>query len=117
MQILEIMYLLNVQCVSVYAFAIDNFKRSPEEVNALMALAEERLKELCQHKYVPDAFTSHLFRPSLRSGLLQEYGVRLVAVGKTQYLPEGVKAAIKLAEELTKHNTRYAIHVGPCGFI
>lgn len=49
MQILEIMYLLGVQCVSVYAFAIDNFKRPAEEVDALMKLAEERLVEFCQH--------------------------------------------------------------------
>jgi ditrans,polycis-polyprenyl diphosphate synthase len=35
--------------VTAYAFAIDNFKRSPEEVDALMALAEEKLLEICQH--------------------------------------------------------------------
>ncbi|OBZ69140.1 Dehydrodolichyl diphosphate syntase complex subunit SPAC4D7.04c [Grifola frondosa] len=37
---------LNVRCVSAYAFAIENFKRSPEEVEALMALAEEKLLEI-----------------------------------------------------------------------
>ncbi|KAI0320362.1 Di-trans-poly-cis-decaprenylcistransferase [Amylostereum chailletii] len=88
-RILEIMYLLDVHCVSVYAFAIDNFKRSSDEVDALMHLAEERLQELCEH-----------------NGLLQEYGVRLVAVGKIDLLPTGVRDAIRLAEELTKHNTR-----------
>lgn len=35
-----------VQCMSVYAFSIDNFKRSPEEVASLMQLAEEKYKEL-----------------------------------------------------------------------
>ncbi len=40
---------LNVRCVTVYAFAIENFKRSPEEVGALMELAEEKLVEIAQH--------------------------------------------------------------------
>lgn len=40
---------LNVRCVSVYAFAIENFKRTPDEVDALMALAETKLLEICQH--------------------------------------------------------------------
>jgi ditrans,polycis-polyprenyl diphosphate synthase len=43
---------LGVYCVSVYAFAIENFKRSLEEVDALMALAEEKLTEISKHGYV-----------------------------------------------------------------
>ena len=46
---LEICMRLNVRCVSVYAFAIENFKRTPEEVDALMTLAETKLLEICQH--------------------------------------------------------------------
>ena len=48
-QMLEICMRLNVRCVSVYAFAIENFKRTPEEVDALMTLAETKLLEICQH--------------------------------------------------------------------
>ena len=51
-QMLEICIHLNVRCVSAYAFSIENFKRSPEEVEALMDLAEEKLLELCQEGYV-----------------------------------------------------------------
>ena len=40
---------LGVRCVTVYAFAIENFKRSKEEVDALMKLAEEKLLEMSQH--------------------------------------------------------------------
>ena len=46
---LEVCLKLNIRCVSAYAFSIENFKRSPEEVNALMDLAEMKLLELCQH--------------------------------------------------------------------
>lgn len=40
---------LGVKCVSVYAFAIENFKRSEVEVTALMDLAETKMLELCEH--------------------------------------------------------------------
>lgn len=39
---------LGVACVSVYAFSIDNYRRSGEEVATLMALAEDKLAHLLQ---------------------------------------------------------------------
>ena len=45
---LEVCIKLNVRCVSAYAFSIENFKRSPGEVEALMDLAEEKLLEFCE---------------------------------------------------------------------
>lgn len=39
---------LGVKHISVYAFSIDNFKRSANEVGSLMHLAEEKYKELAQ---------------------------------------------------------------------
>lgn len=39
---------VGVECVSVYAFSIDNFKRSPAEVSALMQLAEIKLQEMLE---------------------------------------------------------------------
>jgi ditrans,polycis-polyprenyl diphosphate synthase len=41
---------LGVQFVTVYAFSIDNFKRSPDEVGQLMQLAEEKFLELMSVK-------------------------------------------------------------------
>lgn len=37
---------LGVQCVTVYAFSIENFRRSEQEVATLMELAETKLLEL-----------------------------------------------------------------------
>lgn len=51
-QMLEICMRLNIQCVTVYAFAINNFQRSPKEVETLMDLAATKLLELTQHGYV-----------------------------------------------------------------
>lgn len=39
---------LGVACVSVYAFSIDNYRRSGEEVATLMALAEDKLAHLLE---------------------------------------------------------------------
>jgi ditrans,polycis-polyprenyl diphosphate synthase len=47
---------LNIRCVTAYAFSIENFKRSSEEVNALMDLAEEKMLELCEHGWVTRSF-------------------------------------------------------------
>lgn len=41
---------LRIPIVSVYAFAIDNFKRSPEEVDTLMRIATESLSEICSEQ-------------------------------------------------------------------
>lgn len=39
---------LGVGTISVYAFSIDNFRRSEAEVEFLMALAQEKYRELSQ---------------------------------------------------------------------
>ena len=49
---LEICLRLGVKCVTVFAFSIENFKRSEDEVDALMELAETKLLELTKHGYV-----------------------------------------------------------------
>jgi undecaprenyl diphosphate synthase len=51
-QVLEICSVLGVKFVTVYAFAIDNFKRPKEEVDGLMRLAEKGLIELCTRGWV-----------------------------------------------------------------
>jgi ditrans,polycis-polyprenyl diphosphate synthase len=49
--VLEWCLKLGVRAVTVYAFSIENFKRSPEEVELLMNLAKEKLLLLCEKKY------------------------------------------------------------------
>lgn len=41
---------LGINEVSVYAFSIENFRRSQEEVDQLMSLAREKFKKLLQEK-------------------------------------------------------------------
>jgi ditrans,polycis-polyprenyl diphosphate synthase len=46
--LLEFLMDLKVRQVTVYAFAVDNFKRTEDEVNALMDLAQTELLALAQ---------------------------------------------------------------------
>jgi len=43
---------LGITEVTVYAFSIENFKRSKEEVDGLMELAKQKFKSLLEEKCV-----------------------------------------------------------------
>lgn len=45
-----------------------------------------------------------------RRDLLNEYGVRLNVIGKTDLLPKNVLTVINKAQALTKTNSRYVLH-------
>lgn len=51
-QLLDVCLALDIRCVSVFAFSIENFKRSQDEVDGLMALAKEKLIEMSQKGWV-----------------------------------------------------------------
>ncbi|KAI0701314.1 Decaprenyl diphosphate synthase-like protein [Cytidiella melzeri] len=93
-RMLEICMKLGVRCVSAYAFAIENFKRPPEEVDALMKLAEEKLVEMAQH-----------------GELLEQHGIRLNVVGRKDLLPPAVQEAVKKAEDLTRNNDKAILNL------
>ncbi|KDQ61267.1 hypothetical protein JAAARDRAFT_577209 [Jaapia argillacea MUCL 33604] len=93
-RMLEICLKLNVRCVSAYAFSIENFKRSKEEVDALMDLAESKLLELCD-----------------KGSLLEEYGVRLNVLGRTELFPQRVQDAVRKAEDVSRHNNRAILNL------
>ncbi|KXN81269.1 hypothetical protein AN958_05356 [Leucoagaricus sp. SymC.cos] len=93
-KVLEVCLQMNIHCVSAFAFSIENFKRPPEEVEALMALAEEKLLELCN-----------------KGDLLDEYGVRLNVIGRVELFPKNVQRAVRKAEKLTRHNNRAILNL------
>ena len=105
---LEVCIKLNVRCVSAYAFSIENFKRSPAEVDALMDLAEEKLRELCQQGCVPLCLLSACVGLHTSRDILDKYGIKLVVVGHRDMLPERVRIAAEKAENMTKDHDRCA---------
>lgn len=94
-RVLELcMSLERVHTVTVYAFAIDNFKRDPSEVAALMDLARSRLLELIGHGEV-----------------VSRHSIRIRVVGHRSLLPRDVQAAVERIEEATKYNTRGVLNI------
>ncbi len=92
-EVLRWCYDLGIKVVTVYAFSTENFKRSREEVKALMDLFERKFKELTEN---PD---------------IHKNRVRVRAIGKLEYLPERVRNAIKIAEEATRDYSNYFLNV------
>jgi len=56
LQALEWCLDLGISQVTVYAFSIENFKRSKEEVDGLMELAREKFSRLLQERLMVTAF-------------------------------------------------------------
>jgi ditrans,polycis-polyprenyl diphosphate synthase len=82
---------LGVRNVSVYAFSIENFKRSSEEVDALMDLALEKFKVLLNDME-----------------LIHKYQVKVLVTGDLSLVPSEVK---KAASSLMKATSHYSQHI------
>lgn len=87
LQILEVCYKSGVRVVTIYAFSIENFKRSRYEVDALMSLAKLKLTQLAQH-----------------GDLLSQYGASIRVLGQRELVKPDVLEAIDRAVEVTKNN-------------
>ena len=75
--------------MTVYAFSIENFKRSKYEVDALMDIAKIKLSQLSQH-----------------GDLMDRYGASIRVLGQTSMVSPDVLEEIERATEMTKHNTK-----------
>jgi len=90
--VLEICYKTGVKVVTIYAFSIENFKRSKYEVDALMDMAKVKLSQLAQH-----------------GELLDRYGASVRILGQKNLVKPDVLEAMDEAENLTKHNKMYGL--------
>ncbi|KUJ15441.1 Undecaprenyl diphosphate synthase [Mollisia scopiformis] len=86
-RILEVCYKSGVKVVTVYAFSIENFKRSKYEVDALMEMAKIKLFQLSQH-----------------GELLDKYGASIRVLGNKNFVKPDVAEAVNKAVEMTKNN-------------
>jgi ditrans,polycis-polyprenyl diphosphate synthase len=81
-------YEIGVQEVSVYAFSVDNFSRSTEEVDYLMNLAIEKLAQLVE----PGSF-------------IMKHGIRVRVCGDKSLLRPELQAVIDRVESETSEHT------------
>lgn len=94
LDVLRYCLMLQVSTVSVYAFSIDNYTRSDEEVGLLMRLMEEKLGEL--EKEAPR---------------LREEGVKVRVLGDLSLAPRGVQEAARRVMEATEGNGKCVLNV------
>ena len=85
---------LGVHGVTVYAFSIENFKRSTEEVEALMALTEEKLRAMSDERSV-----------------VQRRGVRVRVVGDLSRVSDSLRSEMRRVMRMTQGNTRHTLTV------
>ena len=77
-----------MKVVTVYAFSIENFKRSKYEVDALMEMAKVKISQLSQH-----------------GDLLDRYGASVRVLGQRDLVKGDVLEAIDKAVDMTKNNS------------
>uniref|UniRef100_A0A0D6R8S6 Alkyl transferase n=1 Tax=Araucaria cunninghamii TaxID=56994 RepID=A0A0D6R8S6_ARACU len=94
MQTLRNCYEMGVDCVTVYAFSIENFKRSREEVDALMDLMQHKLEALLE-----------------KESLVNQAGIRVRLLGNLELLPERVRHAAEKVMVRTMPNSKAILNV------
>ncbi|XP_020294415.1 dehydrodolichyl diphosphate synthase complex subunit DHDDS [Pseudomyrmex gracilis] len=85
---------LGVVEVTVYAFSIENFKRSKEEVDGLMELAKQKFERLLEEK-----------------DKLKEKGVCVRVIGNLSLLPKDLRKLMAEAMIVTKNNNKSFLNV------
>ncbi|KAF2841783.1 Undecaprenyl diphosphate synthase [Patellaria atrata CBS 101060] len=93
-RILEVCYKSGVKVVTIYAFSIENFKRSKYEVDALMDMAKVKLSQMAQH-----------------GDLLEQYGASIRVLGQKELVKPDVLEAIDRAVSLTAGNKKAILNV------
>ena len=76
---------IGIECLTLYSFSMQNWKRPAEEVEFLMYLYSRYLEEI--------------------SPKLMENNVRLVHLGRTERLPQNVTTALRQTMQKTRANT------------
>ncbi|XP_015176081.1 PREDICTED: dehydrodolichyl diphosphate syntase complex subunit DHDDS isoform X2 [Polistes dominula] len=85
---------LGIPEVTVYAFSLENFKRSKEEVDGLMKLARQKFQTLINEKQK-----------------LMENGVCVRIIGNLELLPEDLRKLIAEAMIITKNNNKAFLNI------
>ena len=81
---------MDIREVTVYAFSIENFKRSKEEVNGLFDLAREKFQRLLDEK-----------------DKINKLKVCIRMFGDITLLPVDLQKMIAQVVEISKHNSKY----------
>jgi len=84
---------LNVKSITLYAFSTENFQRAPQEVEEIMRIAEEKLREI------------------LTDERIHKHGVRVKVIGRLELLPKSLQQLIWEAEQATRGYDQHFLNV------
>jgi len=87
-ELIELSHRYGIPNLSVYAFSVENFKRSASEITAILDILGRTMDEMLD----PDHIVNRL-------------GVRLCVIGDRSLVPPQIRAAIECAEEHTRQHT------------
>ncbi|CEP63946.1 ditrans,polycis-polyprenyl diphosphate synthase LALA0_S09e06040g [Lachancea lanzarotensis] len=91
---LELCYEAGVKTATVFAFSIENYKRSAAEVDSLMNLARSGIRQVVQN-----------------GEMAEKFGIRIRVIGDRRLLSEDVMREVETAEEITKNNKRAVLNI------
>ncbi|KAK6239081.1 hypothetical protein QUC31_004550 [Theobroma cacao] len=97
MSMLKYCYVFSVRYVTIYAFSIDNFKRSPEEVQSWMDLMLKKVEGLIKEE-----------------SIVNRCGVRVYISGNLKLLSEPVRLAAERAMLATAKNCKAVLSILCC---
>jgi len=89
--LIKILVRYGIEFLTIYSFSTENWNRPEDEINGLLQLLKEAIKE--------------------ETPKLHKEGVKIVQIGRLEGIPDGLKTAIRQAEELTENNTRLTLSV------
>lgn len=116
---------LGIKEVTVYAFSIENFKRTKEEIDGLMDLARQKFQRLLDEQYVSSLiflmdiqhywFYSHTLSkttlfPFSRDKLM-EHGVHIRIIGNLDLLPLDLQKMMAKAMFVTRNNSKAVLNI------
>lgn len=93
-QVLDWCFQLGIKCVTVYAFSVENFKRTQAEVTTLMELAVDKLAKLATH-----------------SDMIKRNRVGIRIIGELDMLPDSVKAVAMKAMKTTLQYDNFILNI------
>lgn len=85
---------IGVKCLTFYAFSTENWKRPQEEVNAIMELFREYLREADE-----------------RSAENEEKGITLQFIGDKRGIPEDIAALMNHIENISSDKSRVVLNI------
>ncbi len=92
-ELLEWCVKLGIKTLTIYVFSTENFRRRPDEVRAVMSVAEETLSRV------------------LNDERLHKHGIRVKSLGRTWLLPPNIQRVLRELEVSTANYSNYYLNI------